>query len=304
MTRSKLVLFTGAVLGLALAGCSSDSVSAPSAPAANAVLNTQAVNADVAITAASAVMSDLDNFAAGDVLGGIAASRNIPISASDNPAPSSGDTAHTTEDHPAGTLPTVTANSCTVDFVKIETRCDFHGSSNSSSSTITFVDATGHKTDGFKPGVTDTVRTTLVASSQIVSHDSAYTGVFHRNSNRAVGGFLQSQGDRTTNGAGSGADTISFRDGAKTRSYAGVTVDSVKALVFAEHRSVNPYPKSGSMVLVIHTLATGSDGTTTKSEQVDRRVVATYDGTATATLLVGTMSCQLHLDTRKVDSCH
>ena len=331
MTRRTLGSCIGAVMLAAAAACSSaDSVA--TAPTANpsASVDAKAVDAQVAVSTANAVMADLDNFVTSDVFAGAAASVNVSAvslvpSAGDNaPPPGTPATPPTTsspsgstagvppaqgenhDDKPAGTPPTVplTGNPCHSDSSHDMLQCAFVNSNETSASTVTFLDDKGVKTVGFVKGVTDTVRTTLVATKKIVAPDTSLIESLYRNSQRAVGGFLVPAGTRTTNGAGTGADTSVFRKGKKSRSFAGISADTVVALVFAEQRATNPYPKSGTMIHVVQSTSVETDSTgKSVTTAINRRVVVTYDGSATATITVGSSTCLLHLDSRKVDSC-
>jgi hypothetical protein len=319
-------MWAGALtLAATVSACSgADSAVAPSQPtSAAAALAPANVDKDVAAASGTAIVTDLDNFATSDVFGGLAvASVNVPVvRLSDNtPAPTHSDTAHHADSvhvdtvqvshddsHPAGWVPTIPASGtgCVLDSGN-ELHCAFgFGPAANNASTVTFVDAHGVVTKGFVPGVTDTVRTTLDAMRRIASADSSFVGVYYRKSTRAVGGFIDPNGNRTTNGAGTGADTTAFKGKHESRTYAGVSADTIRALVFAEHRRQNPYPKSGTMIRAVQAVATATDDKgATVTTAVNRRVVVTFDGTATATLQVGSTTCQLHLDTRKVDSCH
>jgi hypothetical protein len=314
MTRKTLNVWLGVTAVFCLTACSaSDGTS--NGPSASATVNAKVIDADVAVSSANAIMADLDNFVTSDVFGGVAASVNVAAvsltpSAGDNaPPPTTPPTPATGENHdgkPAGTPPVVppTGNPCHNDSAHDAFECIFANANETSSSTVLFLDNKGTKTVGFVPGTTDTVRTTLTASKKITSADGTLTEVFYRNSQRAVGGFLDPNGTRTTNGAGTGADTSTFKSGTKSRSYAGVSADTIRALVYAEHRALNPYPRSGTMIHVVQSNATEENGDgKVVTTAIDRRVVVTYDGSALATIQVGTTTCLLHLDTRKVDGC-
>ena len=323
MTRKNLSSWldvaVAGILAATLAGCSaSDSVATSPGVSASATMNAKAVDAQVAVSAANAVMADLDNFVTSDVFAGVAASVNVSSaslvpSAGENtpstggtptaPPPATGDN-H--DNKPAGTPPVmpVSGNPCHDDASHDHLLCVFANTNETAASTITFLDNKGLVTAGFVKGVTDTIRTTLVASKRIISPDSTLRESMYRNSHRAVGGFMDPNGTRTTNGAGTGADTSLFRSGSKSRSFAGTSADTVVALVFAEHRAANPYPKGGTMIHVVQSTAVEDDGSgKLVTTLINRRVVVKYDGSATATLTVGTSTCLLHLDTRKVDGC-
>ena len=330
MTRKNLGSWLGIGAAIMLAGCSaSDSVATVPGVSASAAVDAKAVDAQVAVSTANAVMADLDNFVTSDVFAGAAASVNVsnvslvPSAGENTPPPGTppsgtpGSTAPGTtptpatgeshDDKPAGTPPAMPAsgNPCHADESHHQLMCAFANTNETSTSTIAFLDNKGNVTAGFVKGVTDTVRTTLVASKKIVSPDSTLHEAMYRNSHRAVGGFMDPNGTRTTNGAGTGADTSVFKNGSRTRTFAGTSADTVVALVFAEHRHTSPYPRSGTMIHVVQPTAVEDDGNgKLVTTLINRRVVVTYDGSATATITVGASTCLLHLDVRKVDSCH
>jgi hypothetical protein len=130
----------------------------------------------------------------------------------------------------------------------------------------------------------------------------AFTGVTHRTTNETMSGLSGKETTRVWDGFGVSADTNSHRNDGSVRNYAGVRVDSLKALTFAHPRPRGAYPLSGQMVQVANYTVT-SIGKTTETRSVSRRIVTTFDGSANATIRVGNTKCTLHLDTRKVDGC-
>lgn len=135
-----------------------------------------------------------------------------------------------------------------------------------------------------------------------VSRDTTFSGVVHRTRNVTVSGLLGHETTRKWTGFGTSADTNTHRSAQTTRTYAGTSVDSLKAVVYPQPRTADSYPLSGTMVRVVSYLVT-SRGKGLERRSVDRRVVITYNGTANAQLQSGTTTCTLHLDTRKVDGC-
>lgn len=135
-----------------------------------------------------------------------------------------------------------------------------------------------------------------------VTQDTTFSGVVHSSRNITVSGLLGVETTRRWDGFGASADTNTHHDSRSTRHYAGKSVDSVKAVVYPQPRTPGSYPLSGSMIQVINYTVT-STGKGIETRSVDRRVVTTYDGSALAKIQSGTVTCVLHLDTHKVDSC-
>jgi len=134
------------------------------------------------------------------------------------------------------------------------------------------------------------------------SRDSTFWGVLHRSRNVTVSGLLGAEISRRWDGFGVSADTNTHKAPLSPRRYAGKSVDSVKAVVYPQPRTPGSFPLSGSTIRVVGYTVT-STGRSTETRSVDRRVVTTYNGTASARIQSGTVTCTLHLDTHKVDSC-
>lgn len=135
-----------------------------------------------------------------------------------------------------------------------------------------------------------------------VSRDATFSGVVHRTRDITVSGLLGKETASRWDGFGASADTATHRSALTTRTYSGKSIDSLKAVVFAQPRIAPSYPLSGMMVRSVAYLVT-STGRGTERRSVNRRVVITYNGTANVPVQSGTMTCTLHLDTHKVDSC-
>lgn len=136
----------------------------------------------------------------------------------------------------------------------------------------------------------------------VVSRDSSFSGVVHRTRNVTISGLLGKETTRRWDGFGISADTNTHRSALTTRTYAGKSVDSLRAVVYPQPRTATSYPLSGSMVRVVKYLVT-SVGHGTERRTVDRRVVVTYNGTSAAQVQTGSVTCTLHLDTHRVDGC-
>jgi len=104
----------------------------------------------------------------------------------------------------------------------------------------------------------------------------------------------------TWNGAGIAHDSSSYAVNNVTRIFAYTAADTADALTFTMPRTDNPYPTSGSFSrnLTIHVTAGAFDKTVTRVAKV------TFDGSATAVLQVGALTCSLDLVTGVVSGCH
>lgn len=162
-----------------------------------------------------------------------------------------------------------------------------------------FFDADGKPMASFVRGVTASIHY-LVKIDGSISVDSTFTGVKHSLRDQIVSGLLGNT--RIWNGFGSSADTNTHRGPLSTRTYAGLAVDTLKAVTFAAERSTEPYPLSGVSVRVVNYTVV-STGRQTETTTVSKRVVVTFNGTADVPITLGDYSCTLHLDTKKVDGC-
>ena len=104
----------------------------------------------------------------------------------------------------------------------------------------------------------------------------------------------------TWNGAGVAHDSGTYQVNDVTRIFAYAATDTAAALTFTMPRSANPYPTSGSISrhLSLHITAGGFDKTIT------RDVMVTFNGSSTAVLQVGALTCSLDLATGAVSGCH
>lgn len=127
-------------------------------------------------------------------------------------------------------------------------------------------------------------------------------GMTHRTSEQTLSGLLGKETTRVWNGAGVSADTTNYEDGSGSRHYAGIEIDSVKRVVYAQPRTRGSYPLSGEVIRVAK-YSVSSVGKSTETRSVSRTIVTTFNGTAAVPIRLGRMSCTLHLDTRKVDGC-
>jgi hypothetical protein len=161
-----------------------------------------------------------------------------------------------------------------------------------------FLDASANPMSSFVRGTTEAIHYLLKTDASVVRANGGE--VNHSLRDWTVSGFLGP--NRIWNGFGSSADTSSRSEELSSRSYTGLSVDTLKAVTFVDQRAVHPYPLSGIVVRVVDykVVSTGKQVETTT---VHKRVVVTFNGTADVPISLGDYSCVLHLDTHKVDAC-
>ena len=161
-----------------------------------------------------------------------------------------------------------------------------------------FLDAAGKPMEKFVKGVTEAIHF-LVKSDGSESGDN-FSGVSHSQRDVVESGFLGP--NRVYNGFGSSADTSSHKEELVVRKYAGLAVDTLKAVTFVDQRKEHPSPLSGVALRVVDYTVVSS-GTQLETTAVHKRLVVTFNGTADVPISLGDYSCVLHLDTHKVDGC-
>jgi hypothetical protein len=143
---------------------------------------------------------------------------------------------------------------------------------------------------------TDVASVTIDVSGTVTRRDSAVSTV-HNTSSRSVTGLAAGSMQRTVNGAARGEESTSGKtDSGVVFTAQRLVADTTKALVIPVTSGRPTFPTSGTVIRQMTatiTLAGGSP--TTKS----RREVITYDGSATATLVITadgtTKTCKLPL---------
>lgn len=129
---------------------------------------------------------------------------------------------------------------------------------------------------------TNSARVRITVSGTRTRRDSA-TAVIAHTSDRTVSGLAVGSTSRTVNGTSSGSENTSGKTSAGTFTSLRVAGDTVKALVIPVEDGKPTYPKSGSVTRYSRVTATIAGGTPSVSE---RRETITYNGTATATLVI------------------
>jgi hypothetical protein len=188
--------------------------------------------------------------------------------------------------------------SCSFNAAGLIYSCTKSGEGKSVVKSYQFLDASGSPMDKFVKGTTDAIHY-LTKTDGVETRDNNRSAM-HSLRDATVSGFLGP--NRIWNGFGSSADTTVHTEDLSTRTYTGLSVDSVKAVTFLDERALHPYPLSGVFVRVVDykVVSTGKQLETTT---VHKRAVVTFNGTADVPISLGDYSCVLHLDTHKVDGC-
>ena len=164
-----------------------------------------------------------------------------------------------------------------------------------------YFDQAGHAMQFYDSLATEWIEYKSQSDGEI-GDGTAVSGMTHRTGEQTLSGLLGRETTRAWDGAGVSADTTSYHDASGTRRYAGVQLDSVKKVIYAQPRRPGSYPLSGQIVRVANYLVTAV-GDESETRSVSRTVVTTFNGTSAVPIRLGTVSCTLHLDTRAVDGC-
>ncbi|MDQ6689596.1 MAG: hypothetical protein M3Z18_03725 [Gemmatimonadota bacterium] len=188
--------------------------------------------------------------------------------------------------------------SCSFNAAGLIYSCAKSGDGKSVVKSYQFLDASGTPMEKFIKGTTEAIHY-LMKTDAVESRDNNRS-VTHSFRDATLSGFLGP--NRIWNGFGSSADTTVHKEDLSTRTYTGLSVDTVKAVTFVDERASHPYPLSGSFVRVVDykVVSTGKQLETTT---VHKRAVVTFNGTADVPISLGDYSCILHLNTHKVDGC-
>jgi hypothetical protein len=114
-----------------------------------------------------------------------------------------------------------------------------------------------------------------------------------------VSGLAGSETQRSWSGVGTRSDSAHVTNDGVARRTRLRSVDRISSVVYALPRSANPFPKSGSITHDITMSSTADNGSSSNTRTATRHVVVTFNGTQTASVMVGTTACTLDLVTRK-----
>jgi hypothetical protein len=128
---------------------------------------------------------------------------------------------------------------------------------------------------------TDKVVAQVTVSGTRTHRDSAKT-VVNSTSNRTVTGLAYNATQRTVNGTSKGTETTTGKDSSGSFTVARVIGDTTSGIIIPITAGRPTYPTAGKVVREMKATITRTTGTTSSS----RREVVTYDGSATAKLVI------------------
>ena len=151
--------------------------------------------------------------------------------------------------------------------------------------------------------LTDVAAVNIDVSGTVTRRDSAVSTV-HNTSSRSVTGLSSTSTQRTINGVARGEESTTGKtDSGVVFTATRLVGDTTTALVIPVVRGKPTYPTAGKVVRQMKATITLAGGTPTTKE---RREVITYDGSATATLVITTdgttKTCKLPLP-RGIPTC-
>lgn len=274
LTTAALFLTVGAV------ACSSDIVGPPA-------LDDAQINADIASTSGDAVASQVTSF--GDDVTAAGSFSMVAPSFSVNVG--------------SGTRPSLNGISPTCTYASGRYTCSATTERGLSvTRSFAFYNAQGQTVQNWDSTVVESVNFQAQINGNF-SRDLVWNAAVHRTRNATVSGLISQKPQRTWNGVGAGADTISHVGLDGIRTLAGTAADTVTNVVMPGKAATSQVPLSGTIVIAVKYTASLQGATGTVSKDVQRRVVVTFNGTTAAGLQIGTLNCVLHLDTHTVDSC-
>jgi hypothetical protein len=160
-----------------------------------------------------------------------------------------------------------------------------------------YTTASGAVQQAFDSLTTNTINTKIAVAGTVTRRDSSVTTVSH-NSDRTVSGLAAGSTQRTINGTSAGRESTTGTN--STGSFTSVrvmgdTINNVRIPV-SSSATAPAYPTSGTVVRSMSVTLTYTGQTPTTST---RREVVTYNGTATATVVITrdgvTQNCTLPL---------
>jgi hypothetical protein len=145
---------------------------------------------------------------------------------------------------------------------------------------IAFTTAAGVAQSAFDSLTTNSINTRITVAGTVTHRDSA-TSTISNSSDRTVTGVAKGSTRRTINGTAAGSETTTGKDSAGAFTARRTAADSIRGVVVPVDTG-RTYPIAGTVVRVMNIAVTHSTGTTNSA----RREVVTYDGSATAKMVV------------------
>lgn len=159
---------------------------------------------------------------------------------------------------------------------------------------VAWYDVNGAVQTAFDSLKTNTINTQVTVTGTFTRRDSA-TSTINNASDRTVSGLAQGSTKHTVNGTASGKEVTTGKDSAGTFTATRLAADTVRGIIVPVADTGHPYPTAGTIIRVMNISVVRASGTTSAT----RREVITYDGSATAKMVVTqdgtTKTCTLPL---------
>ncbi len=178
--------------------------------------------------------------------------------------------------------PLVAQSTCTYDAASKRATCTpvtDHGISITRS--VAWSDASGAAQAAFDSVTTNTINTVVTASGTMTRRDSA-TSTISNASDRTVSGLAKGSTKHTVNGTASGREVTTGTDKTGAFTATRIAADTVRGIIVPVADTGRTYPSAGTAIRVMNVTVVRGSSTTASS----RREVITYDGTATAKMVI------------------
>lgn len=160
---------------------------------------------------------------------------------------------------------------------------------------VAFTDAAGAVQGAFDSVTTNTIDTQISVTGTMTRRDSSTTTVSNA-SDRTVGGLAQGSTQHTVNGTATGSETTNGKDTTGTFVAVRMVGDTTTGVIVPVVTSGRTYPIAGTIIRAMSVSLTYAGHA---AQTASRREVITYDGSATAQLVITqngtTKTCSLPL---------
>ena len=159
---------------------------------------------------------------------------------------------------------------------------------------VAWSDVAGVAQSAFDSVTTNTINTMVTVTGTLTRRDSA-TSTIANASDRTVSGLAKGSTRRTVNGTAAGREVTVGKDATGAFTATRLAADTVRGIMVPVSDTGRTYPTAGTIIRVMNVSLLRASGTTISAH----REVITYDGTATAKMIVTqdgtTKSCTLPL---------
>jgi len=146
---------------------------------------------------------------------------------------------------------------------------------------VAWSDASGFAQTAFDSVTTNTINTRVAVTGTIARRDSA-TSTISNASDRTISGLAKGSAKHTVNGTASGREVTTGRDSAGAFTATRAAADTVRGVIVPVADTGHTYPTAGTVIRVMNVSVLRGSTTTAST----RREVITYDGSATAKLVI------------------